>query len=328
MKPKLNFKIFAKFFWGVASEQEKEHVYKSLESDQMLEKHWENGAGLSATDEKEKDGMLHRINKNKSQDRDLVRTINQKLMRVAAVFILLVAIGSVLYIFTDIDKKFQFNKISYVEKVNPKGQRSKIILPDESIIWLNADSKIQYAEDFLKHDKRLLKLKGEAFFDVSHNPDKPFTIQVDEINVNVLGTKFNVRAYPGYNSVQTTLVQGKVSLLNKSNNQVSYLEPGDMGVYQKDGNSILVRKRVDVNKMIAWKEGKLIFDNEPFTHLAAELERWYDIDIEIDEKLKGKYRYTMTITDESIQEVCKLIQETTPVEVKITEDQVYILSQK
>lgn len=328
MKPKLNLKIFAKFFWGIATEKEKEHVYKSQESAQMLEKQWENGAGMTTADKSEKDEMLHKIRENKSLDKGLVRSINQRLMRVAAVLILLIAVGSVLYIFTDIDKKLQFNKITYIEKVNPKGQRSKIILPDNSVVWLNADSKIQYAEDFLKQEKRLLKLTGEAYFDVSHNPKKPFTIQIDEINVNVLGTRFNVRAYPEYSNIQTTLLQGRVSLLNKSNNQVSYLEPGDMGVYQKEGKSILVRRQVDVDKMIAWKEGKLIFDNDPFTYIAAELERWYDIDIKIDEDLKGKYRYTMTITDESIQEVCNLIQETTPVDVRITEDQVYILTQK
>jgi ferric-dicitrate binding protein FerR (iron transport regulator) len=322
MRPRLNFKVFARFFWGVASEKEKSHVYNSEESDQMLKQEWEEVKNLEPISQEQQDEIFYQV-KHNYRKKKLTQTFNQKFMRIAAIFILAIAVSSVLFIFTDIYEKLGSKEVAYIEKSNPKGQRSKIVLPDNSIVWLNADSKVRYAEEFTNKDNRNIELKGEAFFEVDHNPDKPFIVQVNGLAVTVLGTSFNIKGYDESEEIKTTLVHGKVGLDPGANSEKTYLKPGEMGVYNKRMSSVNIQKNIDVFEIISWKEGKLIFDNEPFVVIAAELERWYGVKFHIPAEIKGKYRYTMTITDENVQEVCKLIQETTPVDYRIEGKQVY-----
>lgn len=130
--------------------------------------------------------------------------------KVAVVITLLLVAGWVMYQFSG---KTDASSVAKVE-ITPKGKRSKISLPDGSQVWLNADSKLTYTEDF-GEKKRELSLTGEAFFDVVKNPDKPFIIHVDKASVRVLGTSFNVKSYSSDASIETSVVSGKVAFIQQ-----------------------------------------------------------------------------------------------------------------
>jgi ferric-dicitrate binding protein FerR (iron transport regulator) len=237
--------------------------------------------------------------------------------------ILLLAVGTVLYLFTDHPYQFLTQEVEYTVHENPKGQRSQIVLPDGSLVWLNSDSKLSYAEDFSNVENRNIKLEGEAYFDVKHNSEKPFVVSINDIKVKVLGTRFNIRGFNENNEINTLLVSGKVAISNQTNSIKKQLSPGSMGIYSKKEKKLEIKSGIDIEKNISWKNGKLIFDNEPLLTLVKELERWYGVSFEIPESLKGKYRYTITITDESVPEVCELIKRTTPISYTIKGNKVY-----
>lgn len=324
---KLDFKKFAKFFWGIASDKEKEHVYSSDESHVMLKKEWDKSAGQATQSQFPKEYLYNRIRRQKPSPSETFHKKRTWVFRAAAIFVLLFAVGSLLHIFSDFGIKWGEKEILYVEKSTSRGERMQVVLPDNSKIWLNAASSITYPETLGENDERIVELKGEAYFQVKHREECPFIVKTDQMHVRVLGTSFNVRAYPEDESINTFLVEGSVQLLNNIEEE-KILKPGEMGVYAKDDNSIFVDSDVAIEDKLAWKEGKLVFDNENFTTLAMELERWFDVNITIQDKLKGKYRYTMTITDENIREVCALIKETTPVECRIEGNNIYFFDKK
>ena len=309
MKRGLFFKLFARFFWGIASDSEKEQVYESEESREMLKIQW-NHDNMGSMDSREKDEMLHRLKQRKSSR---PKFIPNGWLRSAAVLLILFTIGSVYHIFVHPLQDFFKNEISYIEKYNPSGQRSQIVLPDNSVVWLNAESRLTYPESFEDLSQRNIKLEGEAYFDVQRNESRPFVVNVDGFRVRVLGTEFNIDAYSDADQIYTTLVQGKVELTYSGSVEQKYLHPGEMGVFHRTDNRVLIHRNVNLQQAISWKDGKLIYDNIPFGDLAKELERWYGVDFKIDSSLLNKHRFTMTITDESLKEVCELIRESTPV---------------
>lgn len=317
MKPRLNLKLFAKFFWGVASDEEKKEIYDSEESQQMLKEQW-NKSGKESLNPEDKKKMLNRI-ENKQNSK--VRNLYTRLWRVAAIVILLIAIGGLYQIFFN---PLQNTQLTYIEKSNPAGQRSQIVLPDNSVVWLNAQSTITYPESFDNLNNREIELDGEAYFDVTHSNTQPFIVKTGHINVRVLGTSFNVKAYTGDEQFMTTLVSGKVELTDQEKDK-THLNPGQMCVYNKKKQSFDI-KQVDAKKITSWKEGKIIFEDVPFSDMAKELERWYGKEIEISNEIRGKHSYTMTITDEQLKEVCHLIEESSPVKYNIQDSKVIFSS--
>ncbi len=324
---KLDFKKFAKFFWGVASDKDKDHVYSSEESHEMLKKEWDKSAGQGGQSQFSKKYIYNQIRNQKPSPSKTSQKKRVWVFRAAAMLVLLFAVGSLLYIFSDFEFKSSEKEIVYIEKTTSRGERKQVILPDNSKIWLNAASSITYPETLGENGERTVELEGEAYFQVEKSEELPFIVKTDQMQVKVLGTSFNVRAYPEDESINTLLVEGSVRLLNNVEEE-KILKPGELGVYSKGDNSIFVDSDIAIEDKLAWKEGKLVFDNEKFVTVARELERWFDVNINIKDELKGKYRYTMTITDENIREVCTLIKETTPVECKIEGSDVYFFKKQ
>ncbi|MGM0613462.1 MAG: FecR family protein [Bacteroidota bacterium] len=321
MKPRLNLKLFAKFFWGISDDDEKQEVYNSEESDQMLKEHWEHPKSELLSQE-EKELMLSKMKQSKSAK---LTRLNSRVWRIAAVIVLLITIGGLYQIFV---QPLESEDISYVEKSNPAGQRSHFILPDNSVVWLNAQSTIIYPESFEDLSQRKIELKGEAYFEVTHRASKPFVVETDIFDVEVLGTSFNVKAYEEDEEYTTTLTEGKVKLSDEKEKKKTFLNTGEMYVYNKKKQSTDVRKGIDTEKITSWKDGKLVFDDVAFSSVAKELERWYGTEIELTSSIKGKYSYTMTITDEKLKEVCQLIKESSPVEFDIQDNKVKFTSIK
>ncbi len=207
--------------------------------------------------------------------------------------------------------------VAYSEIYAPPGTRTEFLLPDGSGGCLNGGSTLKFPTQF-KGRYREVELKGEAFFDVRSNPREPFIVSGTTMNVIAHGTSFNVLAFPDDRVSQVTLVSGKVKVQAKRPGQVQNLgtlEPGQMCAYDGDASACEILS-VDAARIVAWKEGKLIFRNEPFEEVVRKLNRRYHANISIkDERLKA-HPYMATFEDETLDEVIKLLRISAPVDVR------------
>lgn len=205
------------------------------------------------------------------------------LLKVAAVLFPFV-IASVLFLFYRDDVPEQSLIIcELIEKQIPKGQKLTIYLPDRSKVILNSESKISYSKLFNEH-QRIVELEGEAFFEVTPDKDRPFIVKSGNLLTKVLGTSFNIKAYPSDNNVKIAVKTGLVSVENttqKTNNKLNtsvILQPSEMVVYNKSKNSTNI-SNFDPREELAWSEGVLYFKNASMKEFVAKIERWYGIDI-------------------------------------------------
>jgi transmembrane sensor len=208
--------------------------------------------------------------------------------------------------------------------IAPKGSVSQMILPDNTKVYLNAGSELKYTEEapknFLagKRGTRKVLLSGEAWFDVSKNEKNPFVVHTPFYNVEVLGTQFNVKAYPEDNECATTLEKGSVKIVSSEKltlKETTILQPGEQLLYTK--NKGVTIDEVNTRRFTAWKENRLIFINMNLKELFVLLERKYGVDIEAADDIVLDYHYDSTITNETILEVLDLIAETLPIKYRI-----------
>jgi ferric-dicitrate binding protein FerR (iron transport regulator) len=186
---------------------------------------------------------------------------------------------------------------SMTETIAPRGQKSQIVLSDGTKVWLNSDTKIKYPGNFSK-DQRDVYLDGEAFFEVSKNPHQPFVVHTSGVNVKVLGTKFNVKAYADERQIETSLFEGEINLLMNNSSSGSLVEkevkPGQSFIYSKTDHQ-LVANKFPQDEINGWKKNQLIFKDDTFSNLVRKVERWYDVKVVYDEKLFNDRRLTVEL---------------------------------
>ncbi len=178
-------------------------------------------------------------------------------------------------------------------------QKRTVILPDGSLVTLNSNSEISYRE---KKEAREVELSGEAYFAVKHDADRPFFVTAREVRVKVLGTSFNVKAYESEDNISTTLLKGKVLLESRAGNNASVeLEP-DQHVSFARKEQAFVRGDIRDYYAAGWRNGNLVFENEPLKNIIPELEKWYGVPFEIDESMLD-CRFSMAIGDEGLEQL-------------------------
>jgi len=216
-----------------------------------------------------------------------------KVYQKIAAFLLIPIIGlGILYWVSQSDQSAG----QYTETIAPRGQKSQIVLADGTKVWLNSDTKIRYPGNFSKN-QRDVYLDGEAFFEVSKNKRQPFVVHTSGVNVKVLGTKFNVKAYADENQIETSLFEGKVNLLmNNSSDEIieKEVKPGQSFVYSKTDRQ-LVLNRFPQDEINGWKKNQLIFKDDTFGKLVRKIERWYNVELVYDEKLFNDRRLTVEL---------------------------------
>lgn len=303
-------KLVYKYLLGLTSSDEDNKLMASKQVDGMLNEQFNNYDDIkNEKDKPDLDVMLsnihHKIeNSNQTKVRKLNRRIdNFALLRIAAVFLVPLISGILLY--------YVAFSTEMIEKTNPRGLRSEIVLPDGSKVWLNAESSLKYPENF-NSATRQVELSGEAFFEVTHNASKPFKVIAQEVEVTVLGTSFNVKAYQNDKEITTTLVTGKIDI-----NKQLILNPNEEAVYSKTQKKFSIQKNVNTKVHASWKDGIMQFENEKLEDIAKVLERWYDKKIIINNELLNKHKLTITIKDEKIEDVANFISIATSTSFKI-----------
>jgi len=251
------------------------------------------------------------------------RTMLIKAAGIAAMFTFLVGLSVSL-----INPLSSFIKYSAAEPVSvssPKGQKSQVVLPDGTKVWLNSESTLTYYTNYNKSN-RDVKLKGEAFFDVTKKKDLAFNVLLDHnIKVQVHGTQFNVNAYDEEKTVEVALMRGLVSLdVDNPVNKFSGLQlhPNQKAIIDKKTfNCELVACNTEVESL--WRLGRLKIEGATMAQIAEKMERWYGVHIQLRENKSDK-RYWLTIKTESLTEMLTLMDKITPIEYKIDGEEVTI----
>jgi ferric-dicitrate binding protein FerR (iron transport regulator) len=206
--------------------------------------------------------------------------------------------------------------VVYNEVFAAYGTRSAISLADGSRVWLNSGSSLKYPDRFTGR-KREVYLKGEAYFEVKSDAKSPFLVHTRPVTVKATGTKFNVLASGDEPQAEITLVSGKVDVTRnregRAQEVLSSLKPSEHMDYDTLTGEFQLLKG-DTYKYIAWKDGKLIFRNEPFADVMDKISHFYNVDIELRSKKLREYRYRATFEEESFSEILKLLKLSSPIE--------------
>lgn len=271
-----------------------------------------------------------------------------KFLRLAASWIIFLALGSLLTLwYTNKNRTISIaGSLRKVEVHSPLGSRSRITMPDSTLIWLNAGTTISYDNDY-GTDERAVDLDGEAYFEVRSDSRHPFIVHTSEIDVRALGTRFNVKAYPEEQNITATLEEGKIDIKIPGTGEKSeniLLKPNENFIYHKKSTgkeekskvipgdesplkdlqpvNIGVISNVKTELYTSWKEQRWIIEREPFTTLVPMLERRYNMKIIFESGGVGDFKFTGTVENESIDQLLNAIKFTAPIDYSIIKDTV------
>jgi transmembrane sensor len=263
-------------------------IYKIVNSDELRNRIWKEGLADV---------------KYERQQMPQSRSISFYLKIAAAILVLALST----YVLVKDPQPYTTTPVEWITKSNPSGQKSKVFLPDGSEVWLNSNSSLRYTSDFTD-SARVISLEGEAYFEVAHDANRPFTVLAGNISTTVLGTSFNIDAFS--EDVQVSLVSGKVlvSEVDSINQNGDYLvlNPGQAAVFLHDAKKMVVRE-FDINVITGWKNGELYFQDASFDEIISKLELWYGVSFNIDEQVNIRKSYTGKFTNESLRNVMESI---------------------
>ncbi len=232
----------------------------------------------------------------------------------------------------------------------PAGAKSIVTLEDGTKIWLNANSKLTYPTHF-ERDQRIVQLEGEGYFVVSKDKTCPFTVKTSDLSIDVLGTTFNVKSYPEEGLIETTLIEGEITLNKLNNNEeekeILKLKPSQKATFikkegrlladeifaaeiptnqikQRTKEKLIIDENVEAERLVAWKDNKMIFVNETFESIAVELERRYGAKIKFQDKEVKKYRFSGAFEEISIDQALNALQFASSFKFEVDQDLITI----
>lgn len=198
--------------------------------------------------------------------------------------------------------------------------KSRMVLPDGSEVWLNTGSSLVYETSFLR--KRTVKLNGEAMFEVKKDMKHPFVVDLDNVHIEVLGTRFNVHAYPENPNIRIALIEGKISVQTDSH-ELKML-PGEVVSFDK-GSNLLSVENDDVIFESFWANNSCAFTARSLKDICKYLERWYNVKISLDPKIAETHVYTFTITNEPLETILQIMSKINPIHYSFEENNEVII---
>ncbi|MDR1601180.1 MAG: FecR family protein [Tannerella sp.] len=290
-----------------------------------------------------------------------IRRLAQRLSRYAAVFVLAFGTGlAAMYFYHSRQEEMETteNEVHYTEFTIPYGAKSMITLPDSSSIWMNAGSKLRYSSDFNQTGREVF-IEGEAYFNVAKNAEKPFFVKTSAVTLKVLGTSFNIKAYPEENSVETTVESGSVQVLRNVEGLLSdrlILTAGQKATVirsvhadsmtaidllpsspapkpksvlpEEPAIKTIVAKNVETELYTSWKDARWLIEKETLEALAVKLERRYNVHISFTEESLKKISFSGTLKDETLEQVLEAIKLSAPVNYTVRQNRVKLSMNK
>lgn len=290
--------LIIRLFSGEATPDEKKQVGEWLnQSDENrkmyydLQEIWLSGGRDSEYDHQ---GAIERFIERIQKKKIRIARINE-LIKYAAIVLLIISMPFFYYQ----GKRSVHAEDTYTTITCALGDKSTVILPDSSLVYLNSGSKLIFNNNF-QSKSREVWLEGEGYFSVTKNPDIPFIVKASDIEIEVLGTEFDLKAYSDENEIVTTLVEGSIHITGKY--QQATMKPYQKIVYSTIDNKMRLYNLDDVTPETEWQKGRLAFRNESLAELELKLERWFDVDIEFSDDEVKERRFTGILERESILE--------------------------
>lgn len=248
-----------------------------------------------------------------------------------AVILLVLTVISILVVYQKSESPaIEEGETAFREVVTERGQRAYVQLVDGTFINLNVDSKLTYQAE-PDPDKRVVHLSGEAFFDVAHD-ERPFYVILEEAIVEVMGTSFNVEAYQDNGNLKVFVADGKVMLQPTGQGEArqSYsLTKGDVSILAANGsNGVRIYSGADMFKHAGWLDQRLVFDDEHLDNVARKLERWYGIDIHLQDEGLAERRLTATFENKRFRSVLQALEISLGLDVRWESSNSILLSAK
>lgn len=213
----------------------------------------------------------------------------------------------------------QQSDMHYIELTAKQGMVAKAVLPDSTVVYLNSGSSLKYPSVFLSGERKV-ELVGEAYFDVRKDEKKRFSVYTPEnLSINVLGTKFNVQAYSGDDKITATLIEGKVNVVcrdEQGNRRQTELNPSQRLVYDLNNRKSEVKK-VSVAQYIAWKDGKIIFEDTNLKDVLSMLSRHFNVDFTVKNPSFYSNSYTGKFEGERLEEILMLIHKSSNIRYEL-----------
>ena len=242
--------------------------------------------------------------------------------KISATIFLILSLGFSAYLLSRPGQNTTVN-----EYYSETGEVKEIILSDGTKVWLNSKSYLLAVEPF-QGEKRKVKLMGEAYFEVEPDAEKPFIVETRNLQTTVLGTKFNIIAYPDTEDQEIELYHGKVKLAPKESTEKGlYLNPGEKARFSENQNEINV-SAIEATKPAAWRNGLMSFSNEELYSIANTLERKFETPVYIGDQQTGKLRFTAEFEEEPLEKILHLLKEAKAFNYEITDDGIFIRSVK
>ena len=254
------------------------------------------------------------------------KLIRRWTFRAAAVLLPLVLIlGLYLHLNTRVDI---FGAGEYAEIYVPKGERMQMIFQDGTKVYINSDSYMRYPRKF-GISERTVELKGEAYFVVAKNKNRPFVVNLNGPSIRVLGTSFNVEAYPENDDIKVNLDEGRINLKLLSDVEVP-VSPGECVVYNKNTKSYRVNRNTDTGASSVWKSNVISFKDTPLDEVFSRLSRWYNVDFEVEDDIPSDLHITLVSRHTLIEKVLEDLVKISPLSFRYDEQsaKVYVSLKK
>lgn len=285
--------------------------------------------------------------KEEEEEKERRRQIFRSFLKMASIVIVSIGLSWLTFSLTTVKKPITAKN----EVITPIGSKTQIVLPDGTKVWLNSGSNLTYYSDY-NGQSRDVVLSGEAFFEVVKNPKRPFVVKTGKIDIKAYGTAFNVKSYPSDLFIETTLINGEVTIEKVATKKtLAVLKPNQKAIYYKEDigaklNTILklAKQKISKDSIIeinaneniilaqtntepetVWKDQKLYFTSETFDEIATKLERWYGVKIHLqsdnilNERFTGKFTH-----NESLVQVLEVMKITTPITYSVKLNDIYI----
>jgi ferric-dicitrate binding protein FerR (iron transport regulator) len=319
--------IILKYLQGISTFEENEVLHQWTEQSSEIKKRlfaekdiWETSAFLADQKTYNISSELEILRKNLHSDKKQPVAIFRKIVEIAAVLLITFGLGWASQFITFSGDQ-QSIEVSQQEIFVPKGQVNQIFLADGTRIWVNSETRLSVPSVF-SSTERVVKLSGEAFFEVAKDKNRPFKVEVNGEVIEVLGTTFNVRAYNNSNEIETTLESGQIRL--HTSNKITILNTGDQCVLNKTTNLLKVDK-VDPINFSSWKNGRYEFQNKDLIEVFKVIERWYDVEITVDETyFKGMHFSGVIKRNKDTKHFLELLNHSIPINYKIDLDKIEI----
>ena len=321
MKEQIDYKILKNFAGGKYSLHEFKLVSRWFEDQNnetelkdAIQQHWNEFSTENEPGEKDLSLVLNKLKQKITSEKPTISFRNKFhnfFSRAAAILLLPLILYS---LYTTFRTSPTPENPASIEIFSPQGARTHFQLPDGTQGWLNSGSSIKYESNFEKI--RNVSLTGEAWFDVIHNDQKPFVVKTSDLNIQVLGTQFNVTNFAEENRIEVVLQEGKVQVTGNEKEFTAVLKPNEKFIYDRNLQTSTIQT-VNAAHFSAWKDGLLIFRNEPLSEVLKRIGRWYNVEIILTDTELAKFRYRATFQEEPLEEVIRLISLTAPIEYSI-----------